>query len=84
MARLRPTAVRPGVGGRAVAAAPKAIFGGLFGGGKKTAESADAAPDYRICVDCGWITDDFQRGMKCPVCTSKNFKGWVCCLGGRR
>jgi hypothetical protein len=30
----------------------------------------------RICVDCGWVTDDYARGMKCPVCTSKNFKAY--------
>jgi RNA polymerase subunit RPABC4/transcription elongation factor Spt4 len=51
------------------------MFGGLFGGGAKK-EAAGAAPQLSICVDCGYLTDDYKRGMVCPVCKSKNFKNF--------
>ena len=36
--------------------APKALFGGLFGGGSKSADDgAAAAPAVMICVDCGCV-----------------------------
>lgn len=36
--------------------APKALFGGLFGGGSKSAnDGAAAAPAVYICVDCGCV-----------------------------
>ena len=75
LARLRPTApVRPTPAARPLAARPQALFGGLFGGGGK--KESGAAADIKICVDCGWITDDYSRGMSCPVCKSKSFKAF--------
>lgn len=63
------TAARPVIARRQVA--PKAFFG--FGS-KSSSSDAAAAPQYYICIDCGYIYDgDFKKApssYRCPVCSS--------------
>ncbi|WIA10779.1 hypothetical protein OEZ86_000872 [Tetradesmus obliquus] len=77
-------AVRPVVAARQPAVVTKAFFG--FGGSKASSGDA-AAPQYYICIDCGYIypDGDFKKApgsYRCPVCNSpkgrfKVYKGAV-------
>lgn len=78
----RTNAVRPA----ARVVAPKALFGGLFGGKSAESGSGAAAPQYFVCIDCGYIYDGAKEfkslpsSYKCPACNSpksrfKSYKG---------
>eukprot|EP00879_Flechtneria_rotunda_P001260 GHRR01001407.1.p2 GENE.GHRR01001407.1~~GHRR01001407.1.p2 ORF type:complete len:121 (+),score=38.42 GHRR01001407.1:208-570(+) len=83
-ARMKVAAVaRPTVNRQVVKS--QAFFG--FGSGGNKSTTVAAAPQYYICVDCGYIYDrgDFKKApdsYKCPVCKSaksrfKVYKGAV-------